>query len=135
VVASGDPEVRWRLADVMAAQGKPADAEAHLQAARAGFEFLLTQHRLAFADHGAEFFAGSGHDWLRALELARVNVDNRPTLRAFEQAHRIAVCAGDAAAATELHTAATKRWGGTPAFRLSSLAKHQVREREGAAAW
>jgi tetratricopeptide (TPR) repeat protein len=133
-LVSGDPEVRWRLAEVMALQGKNAEAEIHLQAARLGFEFLLTGHQLAFADHGAEFFSGSGNDCRRALELARVNVANRPTLRAFEQAHMIALCAGDTAVASELLAAATKLWGGTRAFRLSSLAKQSLEKREGAAA-
>jgi tetratricopeptide (TPR) repeat protein len=94
-IASGDPEVRWRLADLMASLGKTAAAEAHMQAARAGFEFLLARHPLAFADHGAEFFAGSGNDCCRALELARVNVANRPTPRALDQARAIAAHAGD----------------------------------------
>ena len=130
-LASGDPEVCWRLADVMAAQGKSADAEAHMVAAHRGFERLLERHLLAFADHGAEFYAGSGNDVPRALQLARINVANRPTLRAFEQAHAIAVGAGNAAAASELLQKATKRWGGTAAFGLSSLAQHRL---EGAAA-
>jgi hypothetical protein len=105
-----------------------------MQAAHSGFELLLTRHRLAFADHGAEFFAGSGNDCSRALELARVNVANRPTIRAFEQAHTIAVQTGDVAIASELLAAATMRWGGTRAFRLSPLAKHHMERREGAAA-
>jgi tetratricopeptide (TPR) repeat protein len=83
-LSSGDPEVRWRLADVLVAQRRFAEAEAHMQAARSGFEFLLERHLRAFADHGAEFYAESGNDRHRALELARINVANRPTLRAFE---------------------------------------------------
>lgn len=122
VLACGDPEVRWRLADAMSAQGKSADAEAHMWAARSGFESLLARHLLAFADHGAEFYAGSGDDRGRALELARINVANRPTLRAFEQAHAIAVDAGDADAASELFAEAMRRWGDTGAFPASRLA-------------
>jgi len=81
--SSRDPEVVWRLADVL--------VETHLDAARRGFDALLARHLLAFADHAAEFYAGSGSDHRRALELARVNVANRPTRRAIEQLHRIAV--------------------------------------------
>lgn len=121
-LASGDPEVRWRLADTMASQGRLADAERQLAAARSGFELLLEQHLFAFADHGAEFYAGSGNDAGRALSLARTNVANRPTLRAYEQAYAIAVDAGEADAAMELLAAATQRWGGTAAFRRSPLA-------------
>src|SRR6202012_722639 len=38
VVSSGDPEVHWRLADVMVAMGRHSDAEGHMRAARSGFE-------------------------------------------------------------------------------------------------
>jgi tetratricopeptide (TPR) repeat protein len=102
VTSVGDPEVHWRLADVLSAQGKLGDAEVQMEAARFGFEFLLEKHLLAFADHGAEFYAGSGNDRRRALELAWVNAANRPTARALEQAHEIAIGAGDAAAASKL---------------------------------
>jgi tetratricopeptide (TPR) repeat protein len=88
-LSSGDPEVRWRLADVLIAQGRCEEAEAQLDAARFGFEELLGRHVLAFADHAAEFYAGSGNDRRRALELARVNVANRPTRRAIKLIHAI----------------------------------------------
>ena len=91
VRSSRDPEVRWRLADVLIAQGRFDEAEEELDAARSGFEDLVGRHLLAFADHAAEFYAGSGNDCRRALELARVNVANRPTRRAIEQAHSIAL--------------------------------------------
>jgi hypothetical protein len=93
-----------------------------MQAAHCGFEILLEKHLLAFADHGAEFYAGSGNNLCRALELARVNLANRPTMRAFEQAYAIAVSASDVAAASELLEVAIERWGGTTAFQLSPLA-------------
>jgi tetratricopeptide (TPR) repeat protein len=133
-IPSGDPEVRWRLADVLASQKKYAEAGVHMQAAQFGFETLLERHLLAFADHGAEFYAGSGNNWRRALDLARINVANRPTLRAFEQAHDIAVNAGDKEAASQILADATMRWGGATAFRSSRLAKSHSEEREGAAA-
>jgi hypothetical protein len=88
-LASGDPEVAWRLADVLTAQGNREEAEAQLHAAHIGFEQLLGRHLLAFADHGAEFYAGSGDDQGRALELARANVANRPTRRAIDQLRAI----------------------------------------------
>ena len=122
VVASGDPEVSWRLADVAAATGDSAQAAAHMLTARSGFETLLTNHLLAFADHGAEFYSGSGNDAGRAFELARVNLANRPTLRAFELAHKTAIGISDSNAAAEILAVAAKRWGATTAFRLSPLA-------------
>jgi tetratricopeptide (TPR) repeat protein len=121
-VSSGDPEVNWRLADVLAAMERPEEAEAQMHAARSGFETLLDKYLLAFADHGAEFYSGSGNDSQRAFELAMVNLANRPTLCAFEQAYETAVGAGETQAASELLISAHKRWGGTDGFGRSSLA-------------
>jgi hypothetical protein len=92
-LSSRDPEVNWRLADVRAAQGRFDEAERQLDAARSGFDQLLEKHLLAFADHAAEFYAGSGNDRQRALKLARTNVANRPTRRAHKQADAIAMIA------------------------------------------
>lgn len=122
-ISSGDPEVHWRLADVMTQMGRFSDAEAHQCAARSGFESLLRTHLLAFADHGAEFYSGSGNGARRAYELAAINVANRPTLRAFEQAYEAAVGTEETKAASELLVSARSRWGGTKAFGLSSLAQ------------
>jgi tetratricopeptide (TPR) repeat protein len=94
VISSGDPEVSWRLADVLIAMDKPTDAEARMQIARLGFEELLSKHLLAYADHGAEFYSGSGNNKQRAFELARINLANRPTLRAVELARETAIGAG-----------------------------------------
>lgn len=100
-LSTGDPEVHWRLAEVLRAQGRLEEAQTQLDAARRGFDRLLAQHPLAFADHAAESYAGSGNDRRRALELARANVANRPTRRAVEQMDAIAVSADEAAAAGE----------------------------------
>ncbi len=121
VIDSGDPEVAWRLADTMNAMGRVSEAEAQLQAARTGFDALLDKHLLAFADHGAEFFAGSGGNPARAFELARLNLANRPTLRGFKQAYATATAADEAHAASDILAAAQDRWGATTAFRLSFL--------------
>ena len=94
-----------------------------LRVARDGFESLLAKHPLAFADHGAEFYLGSGDDPRRALELARLNLANRPTLRAFEQAVAAARAAGDSNAAGRLRHEASELWGSTVAFRISPLAR------------
>jgi len=90
-LSSGDPEVHWRLADALIVQRRFEERERQLDAARSGFEDLLEKHLLAFADHAAEFYAGSGNDYRRALELARANVSNRPTRRAIKQMHAITV--------------------------------------------
>jgi hypothetical protein len=87
---------------VLIAQERFEEAETQLEAARLGFEELLGRHLLAFADHAAEFYAGSGNDCRRPLELARAIVANRPTRRAVKQMQTIAVNAGEAAAASDL---------------------------------
>jgi tetratricopeptide (TPR) repeat protein len=89
VLSSRDPEARWRLADALIAQERFEEAKTQLDDARIGYEELLGKHLLAFADHAAEFYAGSGNDHQRGLELARVNVANRPTRRAIKQLETI----------------------------------------------
>lgn len=111
VVASGDPEVRWRLSQVMAALGRFDEADEQCEAARAAFEDLLSRHVLAFADHAAEFYLNSGADPVRALVLARLNLDNRPTFRAFELAHTAAIRAGEEGLAAELMAQAQTKFG------------------------
>ncbi|MBB6409234.1 hypothetical protein [Mesorhizobium sangaii] len=59
---------------------------------------------------------------------------NRPTLRAFEQAHDIALNAGDMEAASQIFAEAMKQWGSATPFRSSRLAKSHSEEWEGAAA-
>jgi hypothetical protein len=125
-VSSGDAEVAWRLADVLVAMGRLAEADVQLEAARFGFQGILEKHLLAFADHGAEFYSGSGADGERAFELASLNLANRPTLRAFEQAYEIAVAAGQPERASEILGAAKNRWGTTNTFRFSPLAECRV---------
>jgi len=132
VMAIGDPEVDWRLAEVLADQERFEESEERMKAAHSGFESLLERHLLAFADHGAEFYAGGGGSLPRALYLARINAHNRPTLRAIEQAHKIAILAEDAAAAFELQSEATKRWGNASAFSLSSVRGQRLSEGEAA---
>jgi hypothetical protein len=121
VIASGDPEVYWRLADVMTATDRLAEAESQMQSARSGFEALLGKHLLAFADHGAEFYSGSGNDATRAFELANVNLTNRPTLRAFEQAYVTAVGVAKTEVALEMRAAVVARQECLAAFRRLSL--------------
>ena len=119
---SGDPEVSWRLSELALMQRQPAEAQALSEAARRGFEALMAKHPLAFADHAAEFYAGSGGDPRRAFELTRIDLANRPTLRAFEKAHAAASEAGEALEAARILAAARRRWGSTPAFGQSPLA-------------
>ncbi len=121
VIASGDPEVRWRLAQVRAAQERTGEAALQRDAARAAFETLLARHELAFADHAAEFFLSNGADPGRACDLARINLANRPTLRAFELAHAAALASGNEHLAFELIVRAREQWAYIKAFTYSPL--------------
>ena len=100
-LSSCDPEVRWRLGDALIAQGRFEEAVTQLDAARLGFEELVDKHPLAFADHAAEFYSGSGNDGRRALELARMNAANRPTRRAVAQVRAIAAQCGRSSLQTD----------------------------------
>ena len=122
VVESCDAEAHWRLSDALVAQGRSAEAAVRLKTAHDLFDLCLTHHLLAFADHGAAFFADSGADNHRAVELAKVNVANRPTLRACEQAYAITIEAGDRTAASGILAQSRQLWGNTRAFQLSKLA-------------
>ena len=133
-LASGDPEASWRLADVLNAEGRYDEAASHLEAARSGFEALLEKHLLAFADHGAEFYIGSGGDPLRALELAQINLANRPTLRAFQQTYAIALEAGETDAATEFPPGPQSAGGIHSAFQFSPFAEGSLETGKGAVA-
>lgn len=123
VVSIGDPVVFWRLADVLFAMGKFGDVEVYMEAARSGFELLLSKHLLAFADHAAEFYLSGNCDVQRAFELASINLTNRQTLRAYELAHATALGAGKSDASSEIVAAAEERCGGTLAFRVSPLSR------------
>jgi tetratricopeptide (TPR) repeat protein len=119
VVASGDPEVNWRLSEVLEAQSKRVEADLQRNAARSGFESLLVRHELAFADHAAEFYLNSGADPQRACDLARANLANRSTRRAFELAHVAALRAGDQRLARELLARAGTQPGSPNGFAHS----------------
>lgn len=92
----GDPEPFGALAGLLLAKD-PHDgrAPALIERARDGYTSLLSQHRTAFLDHGAEFFAGPGADAARALELARENLAMRQTPRAYSLAIESAFAAHD----------------------------------------
>jgi len=123
VQESGDPEVKWRLTEVLVAQALETEAEKQLDAARGSFKSLLTRHELAFADHAAEFYLSAGDNVGRAFELARINLSNRPTLRAFELAHRAALASGETRLADELAVRARAKWCHTKALLYSLLAE------------
>ena len=121
-VPSGDPEVHWRLADVMVAMGRLRMRKCRCRSpdpvSRSFWENTCSRlQTTAPSSIRAVVTTRRGH-----LKLASINLANRPTLRAFEQAYATAVGAGKSDCASEILAAAEERWGDTAAFGVSSLA-------------
>jgi tetratricopeptide (TPR) repeat protein len=111
VLHTGDPEVRWRLSDLLAKQGYLSAATAEKEIARSMYEDLLSRHELAFADHAAEFYLGSGAQPERALELSLANFNNRSTKRAYSIALEAAQATGQQDIALKLSRDVGAKWG------------------------
>lgn len=94
VIENDDPEVRWRMSDLFASKGDLQTANTELAIAKSMYDHLLSKHRLAFADHAAEFYLDSGNDPEKALQLSMCNFNNRPTPRAYDLATQAALANG-----------------------------------------
>ncbi|MEI8180876.1 hypothetical protein [Aestuariivirga sp.] len=121
VIGNGDPEVEWRYSDLMAERARGQEAAEYRGVAAKCFEALLARHKLAFADHAAEFFLSSGADSARAAALAGVNLANRPTLRAFELAYAAALALDDSSSAAELQSQARAKFARSKVFGFSTM--------------
>lgn len=75
-----DPEPAGLLAGLLIENGDNDEAQPWRDRASQGFEALLQRHRLAFADHAAEFYLRVGEP-SQALALAEANFSNRDTPR------------------------------------------------------
>ena len=84
-----DPEYEGQLAGLLASSEEGARLRA---SAAERYESLLRGFPEAFADHAARFFLA--FDPARALSLARLDVQVRPTLEAFDLALSAAVASG-----------------------------------------
>jgi tetratricopeptide (TPR) repeat protein len=83
VIAQTDhPEFHAALAEVEAELGDTDAAEVSLGRAREGYEALLARHPAAFADHAAAFHLEQDEAG-RALELARINLNQRRDVMAW----------------------------------------------------
>jgi hypothetical protein len=91
VASSGEPEALALLGELRVRCCDPARGWRDIVRARQGHESLLASHRLAFADHAAEFYLGPGADAERAWALARENLVARQTRRALDLAIRAAL--------------------------------------------
>lgn len=80
---TGDPEPVGFLAELLLDEDSQRAASLTAQS-RNRYDSLLSRYPLAFADHATEFYLGPiGNDVERAKELARRNLDNRKTPRAY----------------------------------------------------
>lgn len=95
----GDPEPAGLLAEIITDE---TEATRLVGLARDRYDVLLNRHRLAFLDHGSEFFSGPAGDTARGLELARENLEARGNARAYKVAIEAALANGDLALACDL---------------------------------
>lgn len=100
-----DPEPLGLLAELLSDED-PDQADALTVEAVERYDRLLAAHRLAFADHGSEFFSGIGADPDRALALALSNLANRNGERALLVALSAAQGTDDEALACQLAASA-----------------------------
>jgi tetratricopeptide (TPR) repeat protein len=122
-ISSDDPDYAAQLARILDDLGRVEEALEWRNKAATRYEELIASHPAAFADHAAEFWLEAGADPARACTLARVNLANRQTLRAFELAYSSAVAAGNERFASDLSVEARMRWGQTKAFSRSPIAE------------
>ncbi|MEO6950581.1 MAG: tetratricopeptide repeat protein [Polyangia bacterium] len=110
LVAVDDPEYEGQLAALLADTDK--DRAAKLRAdASMRYEALLKDMKLTYADHAARFYLSTNDplDAKKALELAKANMANRPTLDAQRLTVDAAIAAGDSKLACATADLITKR--------------------------
>jgi tetratricopeptide (TPR) repeat protein len=83
-ISSDDPDYTAALARILNEAGRPKEADEWRARAAARYDDLLARHEEAFADHAAEFWLEAGAEPVRALSLARRNLEVRQTPRAHE---------------------------------------------------
>ena len=90
---SDDPDYAAQLARILVEMGRREEGAQWRARAATRYGELVDRHPAAFADHAAEFDLTVGGDFERALRLARLNAEIRPTPRAFALlARSIASC-------------------------------------------
>jgi tetratricopeptide (TPR) repeat protein len=82
--STDDPDYAAQLARILCDAGEEDEAQSWRDRAATRYEELIAHHSEAYADHAAEFWLGVGGNPQRALQLARLNVEARPTPRALD---------------------------------------------------
>jgi tetratricopeptide (TPR) repeat protein len=94
VASSNEPEALALLGQLHVRSGDSTKGFGEFVLARQRFEWLLDRYPLAFVDHAAEFYLGTGANPERAWTLAQQNLVNRKTDRAYVLAIRAARATG-----------------------------------------
>ncbi len=81
--SSDDPDYAAQLARILRDAGC-SQFQHWCRLAAARYDELVASHPEAFADHAAEFWLASGANPDKALPLARMNIENRKTPRAYD---------------------------------------------------
>ena len=89
-ISSDDPDYPAALDRILRAAGREAEAGPWQSRAAIRYNELMSLYPEAFADHAAEFWLEAG-DPQRALEFARMNLQNRQTPRAKSLADRASI--------------------------------------------
>lgn len=121
VLETGDPEPAARLSDRVHGERKTE----LVARARARYEHLLSTHRQAFLDHGAEFYLIAGEPET-ALQLATENLDHRRNARAY------VVAIGAAGEANQRDTLCRLVGEARPLAQRHPVLAAEIDEREGA---
>jgi tetratricopeptide (TPR) repeat protein len=80
--SSDDPDYAAHLASILKDAGRIEESLYWREAAAARYDELVASHLEAFADHAAEFWLAAGADPVKALRLAKTNLEVRNTPRA-----------------------------------------------------
>jgi hypothetical protein len=102
VIHTDEPEAMALLGELHERQGHVVRGQDEIAGARRRYEWLLSRHPEAFADHAAEFYLGPGRDPQRARTWAQANLHERQTRRAHLLAIRAAEALGQAGEAQAL---------------------------------
>jgi tetratricopeptide (TPR) repeat protein len=82
--SSDDPDYAANLAGLLKLIGDTAESDRWRDRAARRYDELISHHPAAFADHAALFWLAAGQNPHRAAQLAKFNLDTRPTPRARE---------------------------------------------------
>lgn len=110
LVDADDPEFEGQLAALLVDTDKDRAAKLRTDASTR-YDALLSDMKLTYADHAARFYLSTNDpaDAKKALELARVNMVNRPTLDAQRLLVDAALAAGDTKLACSTVETITRR--------------------------